>query len=760
MTTQVRRPCGLGDVSSFAVRRLSVAIAGLLSMGVVGGPVLAQTAELAQGSTESADSAPAVEEDRTQALAPIRVQGRREAPGTTEGSESYASDANSTSTRLNLSLRETPQSVSVMTRQRMDDQGLNQLTDVAAQTPGLVFSSGGNSGSDSSAIYARGFAVENYMVDGVGQTFSGYRTLFQTNDMVMYDRVEVLRGASGLMNGVGEPGATINLIRKRPTRDFQFRGKLEGGSWNHYRGEADLSTPLNESGSLRLRTVAAWQDNDSYIDRLNEKKKIFYGIFEADLTPNTLASLGYTYQEHNSTDHSRGGRPLYFTDGSLVDWDRSDSAAARWAYSKRRNQSVFASLEHRFENNWTLKGTLNRSEYRYDEVLGYAAGGVVNPLTGAGVNLWAGRWAGKPVQTSLDVYASGPFSLFGRQHDAVVGFTSSRTHEDAPGYGLWSFKGWSSAVDNIFTWDGRQPEEPYNPATGQTRSVEKVNSAYATLRFKPTDSLAVLLGGRVTSWSLDKNTLNFASGQRTIYDRSANDQITPYLGLVYDLTDNWSVYGSYTTIFKPQDYRDPDGNYLDPRTGNSMEVGLKGSYFDDRLNLGAALFRTRQENFAVAIPGVYAPNGDSAYEAVSGALTRGVELEAAGRITPQWQAAISYTRVISEDRDGKPLLANVPQNTFKLYSTYHLPTVGQGLTVGGGLRWQSDAYADNSGPYKQRLVLPSVAVVDLIARYKVSKQVSVYMNVDNLFDRHYLTSTNTAVYGQPRMIRAGVDLRF
>ncbi|HWV63094.1 MAG TPA: TonB-dependent receptor plug domain-containing protein, partial [Oxalicibacterium sp.] len=140
---------------------------------------------------------------------------------TTEGTGSYTTGSASTATKLNLSLRETPQSVSVITRQRIEDQGLTQLSDVVVQTPGLTLSGGGNVGSDSTPIFARGFQVDNYQIDGVGQLYSNYSSIFQSNDMVLYDHVEVVRGATGLMNGIGLPGATINLIRKRPTRTFQ-----------------------------------------------------------------------------------------------------------------------------------------------------------------------------------------------------------------------------------------------------------------------------------------------------------------------------------------------------------------------------------------------------------------------------------------------------------------------------------------------------------------------------------------------------------
>ena len=162
------------------------------------------------GSYTLGKISPAASAPRESATLP-EVQVTAVQTATTEGTGSYTTGSASTATRLNLSIRETPQSVSVITRQRMDDQGLSQLSDVVAQTPGLVIAQSGNAGSDSSPIYARGFAVENYQVDGVGQVFSGYSSVFQSNDMALYDRVEVVRGATGLMNGVGSPLSLIHI---------------------------------------------------------------------------------------------------------------------------------------------------------------------------------------------------------------------------------------------------------------------------------------------------------------------------------------------------------------------------------------------------------------------------------------------------------------------------------------------------------------------------------------------------------------------
>lgn len=667
---------------------------------------------------------------------------------TTEGTGSYTTGAASTATRLNLSIRETPQSVSVITRQRMDDQGLSQLSDVVTQTPGLVIAQSGNGGSDSSPIYARGFVVENYQVDGVGQVFSGYNSLFQTNDMAIYDRVEVVRGATGLMNGVGSPSATINLMRKRPTAQFQASAKVEAGSWNYYRAEADLSAPLNEAGTLRGRVVAAYQENDSYIDRLHEKKEILYGIVEADLGPTTLATFGVSLQNHDATGHSRGARPAYFSDGSRAIWARSDSAAAEWAYSKRHNQSIFASIEHQFDNEWMAKATLSQGKSDYDELLGYATGGNPNRASGAGTILYASRWVGNPTQNSLDLYASGPFNLLGRKHDLVVGATVARTKVNAPTYGSWTLL----AIPNIYTWDGNTPLNPNKQIQGSYTDEENVSSAYSTVRFKPTDALSLILGSRITSWERMQSSVKDA--------RYENGKVTPYAGLVYDFNKNWSGYASYTDIFKPQNNKTASGDYLDPLLGKSYEIGAKAEFFDKRLNLGLALYKIEQDNLAVSIPNVFAPDGSQAYRAVSGTSTRGFEAELSGELARNWQGSIGFSRGITVDRNKLRLNTNIPQNTFKVFTTYRLAGFGDGLTVGGGVRWQSEIYSDNMGPAKVRFTQAAYSVVDLMARYEISKQLTLTANLYNAFDKSYYTATGNSYYGAPRNVRVGLDMRF
>lgn len=690
-------------------------------------------------------------------LQAVTVRAAAVSDGTTEGSGSYTTRSMQTATRLPLSIRETPQSVSVITRQQMDDQGLIQLTDVVRQTVGLSINQGGNMGSDSSPIYSRGFEVENYQVDGIGHLHSNYSSIYQSNDMALYDRVEVVRGATGLMNGIGLPSATINLIRKRPAREMQGSLRVEAGSWGHYRAEADVSLPIEEGGRLRSRFVAAQQENGSYIDRLKERKKVLYGVFEAELSPRTMAAVGLTYQDHEATGHSRGGLPLFYSDGTRTRWKRSDSAAADWAFSSRESLALFASLEHRFDNEWALKGVYSYDHTRFDEQVGYAAGGFPDKLTGVGINLYGGRWAGPPTQNSLDLSARGPFTAFGRKHDLVLGATLSYTLQDSEAYYLWHIL----PVGDIREWNGRTPGRPDHSVKGDFNYNEYTRSAYVTTRLRVTDPLSVILGGRTTSWGDKMYSSSYATGVSSTERREWADRFTPYAALVYEIDRQWSAYGSFTNIFKPQSNKDASGKPLDPLLGNAYEVGVKGELYGGRLNVAAAVYKIQQDNYAVSLPGVLAPDGSQAYRAASGTETRGFEVEASGQLARNWQAAFGFSRNLTQDSDGQLLNTNVPQNTLKLFTTYRMPTIANGLRVGGGVRWQNRTWSDFSWvPGSPRVTQEGYALVDLTAHLTLARQLTASVNLYNLFDKTYQTTSSSSYYGEPRSLRVGLNYLF
>ncbi|OYO25862.1 TonB-dependent receptor plug domain-containing protein [Janthinobacterium sp. PC23-8] len=223
-----------------------------------------------------------------QTLAPVSVTASAQAADVTEHSGSYTTPVMGTATRMGLSMRETPQSVSIVTRQQMDDQALNSVPDILEKVVGVTV---GRNDSERATFYARGYTIENFQFDGMPNTLdSSNQYTTAIGDSAVYDRVEVVKGATGLLTGAGNPSATINLVRKRPTSEFA--GSLNGsvGSWNKLRGVADVAGPLNASGSLRGRVVAAVQNADSYIDYYKRDTRSLYAIVEADLAPRTTLS--------------------------------------------------------------------------------------------------------------------------------------------------------------------------------------------------------------------------------------------------------------------------------------------------------------------------------------------------------------------------------------------------------------------------------------------------------------------------------------
>lgn len=666
-----------------------------------------------------------------------------------EGSGSYTTRSTRSATGLDISMRETPQSVSVVTRQQIEDQNLTDIAQVLEQTPGVVVDSMGPAGSDANHIYVRGFEIGSIQVDGINRPDTyGFRD--DLADMVSYDRVEVVRGATGLMSGTGDPGATVNLIRKKPTYETQRSLTLKAGSWDNYRTELDISGSLSESGHVRGRFVASKTDGKSHIDRQSLEKQVAYGVLEWDITDSTLLTVGAEYQDMDSVGAGNHGFPMFNSNGTHFKPSRSFNSASDWSYHKRDSKTLFTTLEHALGNGWQVKFNAEHNRRSYDDAFATAASGTVN-LDGSGISTWTGRWAGEPRQTSFDLSASGPFELFAREHELHVGASHYKAYYRNDGYPLWSFQ----TIDNIYTWDGSLAV----PSAIHTKSSEDALDEtqlglVAAARWSLSDDLSLITGARVIDWQRDETSSNLSTGSVSRTSRGENGIVTPYLGLVYDFAENWSAYASYTTIFKPQDRQDVNGTYLEPEEGENYELGIKSEFWDRRLTTAFSVFEVRQDNLAVADGSNLAPDGNQAYRAESGTKTRGFEMEMAGEILPDWQVSASYTYAEIKDSDDKRLLTEVPRDTFKLFTSYRLQSLQQ-LKVGGGVRWQGAEYYKGSGPNGETFNQGAYSVVDLMAQYALTPETSVSLNLNNALDEHYYTAIGSrGWYGNPRNVTA------
>lgn len=668
---------------------------------------------------------------------------------TSEGTGSYVTGLTSTATKLSLSMRETPQSVSVVTRQQIEDQNLNDISQVLEQTPGVIVNTFGPAGSDSNQIYVRGFEIGSIQVDGVNRPDTyGFRD--DLADMVTYDRVEVVRGATGLMSGLGDPGATVNLIRKKPTHDTRRSLTAKAGSWDNYRTELDLSGALSESGHVRGRFVASKTDGKSHIDRQSLKKQVAYGVLEWDIADETMLTVGAEYQDMDNDGAGNHGFPMFKSNGTHFKPSRSFNSAADWSYHERESKTLFTTLEHALGNGWQVKFNAEHNRRSYDDAFATAASGTVNP-DGSGIGTWTGRWAGEPRQTSFDLGASGPFELFNREHELHLGASHYKAYYRNDGHPLWSFQ----TIDNIYTWDGSLAVPSAIHTKYSEDSLDETQlGLVAAARWSLSDSVSLITGVRVIDWQRDKKSRVLATNDVSHTEQVESGIVTPYLGLVYDFAENWSAYASYTTIFKPQDRQDVNGTYVEPEEGENYELGIKSEFWDSRFTTAFSIFEVRQDNLAVADGGNLAPDGNQAYRAESGTKTRGFEMEMAGEILPDWQVSASYTYAEIKDSDDKRMLTQVPRDTFKLFTTYRLQSLQQ-LKVGGGVRWQGAEYYKGSGPNGESFNQGAYSIVDLMAQYAFTPETSVSLNLNNALDEHYYTAIGSrGWYGTPRNITA------
>mgnify|MGYP003582470121 CR=1 FL=1 len=684
---------------------------------------------------------------------------------TTEGTGSYTTGATNTATKLNLSLRETPQSVSVLTRQRIDDQNLRSIGQVLEQAPGINVQS---PGSDRLYVFSRGLAIDNYQFDGMPTTSFAFSQalLHALADMAIYDRVEVVRGATGLLSGAGDPSGTVNLVRKRPTDTF--KGYVSGGlgSWDLYRGEVDVSGPLTETGNVRGRAVAVYQQGNSFTDHLQQEKTVVYGITEFDLSDSTLLTVGFDYLNNDPRGFSTTGLPVLDRYGNKLHTSRSDNPASRDSSNRQQIINSFASLEQKFANDWSLKLSTSYlyGTRDYDSVIAGTSTGFVDPATGSGLRYTATKGENWQRQKGLDLMLSGPFQAFGREHELVMGFNYQEYENRRNGFGNLTASGGSDNLVsgkpvNIWTWDNYGPRPTYTLNREDDNLEQRQNGAYLATRLKPTDDLSVILGARVSNYKY-RASYHYNVPAMVYLDTDdavrVSGEVTPYAGVVYDLDDNHSVYASYTSIFKPQTYKDRNGKLLDPREGDNYEIGVKGEYFDGRLNTAIALFEVKLENDNVADGIIIGTDFDTAYAAKK-TTTRGIDLEISGEVLPGWNIDASYSHSRVEDSEGERIKSIVPLDIFKLWTTYRMPGALERLTIGGGLNWQSSMHftseswmLPSASTYKQ----DDYATVGLMARYQLTPQWSATATVNNLFDEKYVSSLDenfySGSYGEPR----------
>lgn len=680
----------------------------------------------------------------------VRVNAEAE-DATSEGTGSYTTGPSNAATGLALSLRDTPQSVSVITRERIEDQHMRTAADALKSTTGVSLKAVDRGRNN---LTVRGFEVKSFQFDGIPVATGNVG--IETINTAIYDRLEVVRGATGLVTGAGEPSAAINLVRKHAD-SHTFTGSIstELGSWDHKAATVDLSTPLNSAGSIRARFVADGAEQDAFIDLEETKNSVVYAIVDADLAENTRLSLGASEQRDDRDGVLWAGLPYWFSDGTRTDWSRSKTTATDWNEWDTRERTAFISLDHMFANNWSLQADATHYRQREDSKLLWMWGDP-DPVTGEGMEAYPYHYLSEPKQTNFSLIATGPFRAWGREHQITTGLVYSKRDE-----------GWSNRdavsdvapVGSLFDWDGSYPEPELGERYVGSKSTFTQMGLYSASRLQISDRWKVIVGGRFSNWKQEDAAAVWTA---EAFEIEHNGIFTPYAGVLYDLGQYFTAYASYTDIFTPNTNKDRNGDYLDPAEGASYEAGLKGEFFDGTLDTSIAVFCIDQNNSPEVDVGFFVPGTlDPAYRAAQGTETKGYELEVVGALTPQWQLSLGWTHYKAQDADDQDVAVDHPRRLLKLFTKYELQGVLGGLSFGGGVEWESatPATAINPGTGEaERIGMGAYALVDLMAEYAFKDHFRAQLNLNNAFDKEYRSTSywwgSPYTYGEPRNIVA------
>lgn len=736
------------------------------------------------GRSVSIERAPQVSEGTVQ-LGPVRVEGSGDGSGGSGGAggpqvtanDRTASEGTGSYTKRDVafakgqSLQDIPQSVTVLTQQRMQDQGLTTIEEAMKQVTGITAL---QEEATRTHFFSRGFRIDNFQIDGNSPIIGGWNT--EQIDLALYDSIEVLRGSDALFGTSGEPGGSINLVRKKPTRDFQFKAALSAGSWNNYRGEIDISGPLALDGRLRARIGGVIEDREYFYDRAIGNKQLVHGIVEFDVTDSTRLTVGGSYSHDRSPVFSIG-LPRY-TNGDDIGLPRSFYLGTKNDRNIRDRYNMFGRIDQTLGDDWTLglEVSQNRSDNDRQHMFWY---GAIDPITKSGM---ASGWGGakytyvEKIQAA-DLVLKGSFDLLGGTHKLLFGTNIS----NADAQYINRRRNNPISIPDIFTFDPTiyDNNDPYY-FFGTTDLEIKQKGIYGSLNM--TFGRFSLIPSMRLSWyryRQYREVFSVPAGIMTSNPTIAyrdNGVLTPSIGAIYKFDDNWSAYASFAETYKSQasSLKGPlPGTAIDPITGKTFEVGVKGALLDGRLNTSAALYYIKRNGQAVRDSDYPATAGDlgssCCFLADGRVVSKGVDLEISGEILPGWQMSGGYTFNDNENKQaGTGRYHTItPRHLFKFWTSYALRGALDGLKFGGGLTAQSSNYSRGTARTFNTTTSqydgPSVpfeftqkgyAVVNLFGEYNFNKNWSASFNVNNVFDKTYYQAVGSSsyynFYGEPR----------
>jgi catecholate siderophore receptor len=689
-------------------------------------------------------------------------------------------------------LLDTPKSVSVISKQLIEDTQVTTLSDALRTVPGITLGAGEGGNPNGDRPFIRGYNSESSMyVDGVRSATS------QNREMFAVEQVEVTKGSASAMGGAGTTGGSINMISKVAKKGDFLEGSVGAGTDNYQRITLDGNKDFGNGVAARVAVMGhhnekAGQADGTEYARFGIAPSITFGLDTA-----TRATLSYYYLKsddtpdsgvpyNNPTGYSQySGKPIDVKQGIYYGWKDRD-------FQKQENQIGTIKLEHDLTDNLTISNTAVYSNSKNDYLW-------TNPDDSQGNiykngNVWSrvnSRIA--DTDTFTDQLAlTGKFNTGSLKHSFNLGAEYSDQETDRTQYiinGLSATgaeynkcssadiaSGWCTSVQNPNRgpWTGSISTEGADQYNTQTKSTSvyfldsiEFNPQWILdlgLRWDKFDTEQTMTYGALNS-AVTATPPTAQAGDK-VKTESDTDFFTYQAGLTFKPVENGSIYASYATSANPVGVDAGDGsegigaNYsnLDPEESQTFEIGTKWDLLQDRLNLTAAIFRTEKQNARIQLtPTTYSNIGESKVD--------GIELGLNGKITDKWDISAGYTYLDSEaTKNGVSCrgttctdqtvfngnqMPNVPKNSATLWTTYQvLPQ----LQLGAGATAIDKVYGDLANTK----YVPGYVRYDAMARYNVNDNVDLQLNVNNLSDERYFTKAYSSHYATEAEGRSAV----
>ena len=699
-------------------------------------PVLSLHAFTCYAQETSSDSEPA-----SLSQMEITANVTESAQGPVEG---YRATRSASATRTDTAIHETPQSISIVPRQVVEDIGATRLEDALDYAGGVE--RGNNFGGQGlTEFLVRGFSTQEFYRNG----FAVNRGYPNMPDASTIERLEVLRGPASMLYGRGDPGGTFNIVSKQPQAD---RKTVLGSQFNTQglrRGTLDTTGALDENAEFTYRLNLVAEGSDSFRDHVESERYNVAPVLRWQLSDRTAVILEGDYL-HNRHPMDRGVT-RYATQAGQLPRDRflgeEDAGKLR-----NENATTQLRLEHQLNDDWAIRGGVQYLDGSLDggavENNGLAADG---RTIGRNYSERTLEWDDIAFQTNVE----GHFKTAGFAHTLLAGVE----YDD---FNYTSFIRRSSGSVSAFPLDLYAPVygQPLPALTRTTTHDDENLKSYALYlqdQVELTDRLKAQVGARLERFEQQYTNYLSTSGSW----EQAHNAVSPRFGLVYDLTDSLAVYANTARSFKPNRGADRSSQAFDPEKGIAYETGIKYDVPEHDLSITAALFHITKENVLTSDP------LDSNYQIAAGEVrSRGFDLSLAGNITPQWRVIGGYAYVDAEVTKSTTStmptgsrLANVPKHSVNLLNTYEFDSgLLSGLGVGVGLKYVSDRKGSTSST---AFDMSSYTVVDLLAYYPLTDRIRLNLNLDNVFNEEYDERAWGSIWaypGAPRTLQAGVSI--